>query len=228
MKILAVDTATKTCSVAIVDNSSLVAELTMNHGVTHTVVLMGLIHRILEATRLSLTDIDGFAATIGPGSFTGLRIGISSIKGLSMATGKPVVGISTLDALAHSLKLASQYICSMIDARKGQVYAARYRYINGSLVNETIAQSLKPILAIKNIAEPCIFVGNGSILYKDIIMHHIGDLADFAHPYQNVIHASVVAQLSLSRFLQNDIDDVNLLIPLYIRKSEAEINKSQI
>jgi tRNA threonylcarbamoyladenosine biosynthesis protein TsaB len=227
MKILAVDTATKTCSIAIIDNTALLAELTINHRETHTIFLMGMIRNILEITRLSLNDIKGFAVSIGPGSFTGLRIGLSSIKGLSMATGKPVVGVSTIDALVHPLMSMSKCICAMIDARKGQVYTAYYRYVNGGFVKDSIIRSIKPNQAVKDIVDPCIFVGDGALLYRDIIEHHIGDLADFAHPYQHIIHASVVAHLSISRFLQNDTDDMRQMIPLYVRKSEAEINKAQ-
>jgi len=228
MKILAVDTATKTCSVAIIDDHSLLAELTVNHGQTHAKFLMGVIHSLFESIHLSLRDIDGFAVTVGPGSFTGLRIGLSSIKGLCMATGKPVIGVSTLDVLVYPFAFTSKCICPMIDARKGQVYTARYRYINGDLIEEASARSLKPNHAIDTINEPCIFVGDGAELYKDVIKHHVGNLANFAPSYQNIINASVVAQLSLSRFLNNDTDDVRHLIPLYIRQSEAEINRFQV
>ena len=100
MKILALDTATKTCSVALTDDGSLAAESTIIKNQTHTKHLMRLIHSVLEISGFGLSDMDGFAVTIGPGSFTGLRIGISTIKGLAQALGKPVVGISSLKALA--------------------------------------------------------------------------------------------------------------------------------
>ena len=117
----------------------------------------------------------------------------------------------------------------MLDARKGQVYTARYRYKNGGLVNDFfLAKPLKPLDAIDNINEPCIFIGDGAELYKDIIKHHIGHLAGFAPSDQNIIRASVVAKLSMPRFLALDTDDISHLTPVYLRKSEAEMNANHI
>jgi tRNA threonylcarbamoyladenosine biosynthesis protein TsaB len=222
MKILAVDTATKTCSVAITDNDVILAEITFNHAKTHAACLMNMIQEVLNTAFLSLDDIDGFAITIGPGSFTGLRIGLSSIKGISAATGKPVVGISTLEALAHTIPYTSKCICPMIDARKGQVYCARYRDHNGVLINELPVRSIKPIHAIQNLSEPCVFIGDGALTYKDMIVEQLGNLALFARPYHHLIKASVVAQLSLPRFLKGNTDSVESLVPVYARKSDAE------
>jgi len=225
MKILAVDTATKTCSVAITDNYSLIIELTANHGKTHATVLMGMIQYSLEAAGLSMKEIDGIAVTIGPGSFTGLRIGLSSIKGLSAAVGKPVVGIPTLDALVYPLAFTSKYVCPMIDARKGQVYSAIYKCIDGHCISATSVQSLKPENAIKGISEACIFVGDGSLTYKDMIEGRMGNQAFFAQPSQHIIRASAVAHLSIPRFLNNDTENIKYLVPIYVRKSDAEIQK---
>jgi len=222
MKILAVDTATKTCSVAVTENDSLLAEITVNHAKTHTAFLMKLIHAVLKEVFLSLDDMDGFAITIGPGSFTGLRIGLSSIKGFSAATGKPVVGVSTLEALARIIPYTSNCICPMIDARKGQVYFARYRYHNGVLINESPVCSLHLMHAIENKTERCIFIGDGALTYKKLIMNQLGNLALFAHSHQHVIKASVVAQLSLPKFLNGKTDAVDSLVPAYARKSDVE------
>jgi tRNA threonylcarbamoyladenosine biosynthesis protein TsaB len=222
MKILAVDTATKTCSVAITDSNDILAELTVNHLKTHTAFLMKMIQFVLNAADLLVDHIDGLAVTIGPGSFTGLRIGLSSIKGISAATGKPVVGVSSLETLAHTIPITSKCICPMIDARKGQVYCARFRHQNGLLINELPVRSIKPIHVIESISEPCIFIGDGALAYKDMIADKLGGLAFFARPYQNLIKASVVAQLSLQRFLNGDTDSPESLTPAYARESDAE------
>jgi tRNA threonylcarbamoyladenosine biosynthesis protein TsaB len=224
MKILAVDTATQTSSVAITDNAAILAELTVNHAKTHAAFLMKMIQRILEMAFLTLKEIDGFAITIGPGGFTGLRIGLSSIKGLSAATGKPVIGVSTLETLAHTIPYTSTCICPMIDARKGQVYCARYRYHHGVLINELPVRSIKPLSAIQGLSEPCIFIGNGAMTYKNIIVEQLGNSALFVRPDQNMIRASVAALLSLPRFLKGDTDPVETIVPAYARKSDAETN----
>jgi tRNA threonylcarbamoyladenosine biosynthesis protein TsaB len=224
MKILAVDTATQTSSVAITDNTTILVELTVNHAKTHAAFLMKMIQRILDTVSLTLNDIDGLAITIGPGSFTGLRIGLSSIKGISAATGKPAIGVSTLETLAYTIPCTSTCICPMIDARKGQVYSARYRYHHGVLTNELPARSIKPLSAIQGLSEPCIFIGDGASAYKNMIVEQLGNLALFARSDQNMIRASVAALLSLPRFLKGDTDTVETLVPAYLRKSDAETN----
>jgi tRNA threonylcarbamoyladenosine biosynthesis protein TsaB len=183
---------------------------------------MKLIHIVLQEVFLTLDDMDGLAVTVGPGSFTGLRIGLSSIKGISYATGKPVVGVSTLEALARSIPHTANCICPMLDARKGQVYFARYRYLNGVLINESTARSLHPMQALENIAEPSVFIGDGAMIYKKLIIEQLGNLAYFAHSQHHVIKASVVAQLSLPKFLNGNTDSIDSLVPAYLRKSDAE------
>ncbi len=118
MKILALDTATKSCSVALTENGRLCAELTTLKDQTHSKHVMDLIHSVFEISGVSISDVDGFAVTIGPGSFTGLRIGISTIKGLAHAVGKPIVGISSLKALAWQCTDQNFLICPLLDARK--------------------------------------------------------------------------------------------------------------
>jgi tRNA threonylcarbamoyladenosine biosynthesis protein TsaB len=225
MKILAVDTSTKTCSVATADNDAVLAEITLNHVKTHASLLLKMIQSVLDASCLLLDDIDGFAVTIGPGSFTGLRIGLSSVKGLAAATGKPVVGVSSLEALAHGIPYTSDCICPMIDARKGQVYCARFRSRQGFLISETPVRSVKIIHAIEDLNEPCVFVGDGALVYRNMIVEYLGKVALFAHSYQHMIKASVTAQLSLSRFLKGETDPIESLVPVYARKSDAEVSK---
>jgi tRNA threonylcarbamoyladenosine biosynthesis protein TsaB len=225
IKILAVDTATKTCSVAVANGDEILAELTVTHLRTHTEFLMKMIQSVLDAAFVKFDHVDGLAVTIGPGSFTGLRIGLSSIKGISAATGKPIVGVCSMEALAHTIPLTSKCICPMIDARKGQVYSARYRYQNNVMISELPVRATKPIHVIEGISEPCIFIGDGALAYKEVIVEKLGSLAFFARPYQHMIRASVVAQLSLQRFLYGNTDSPESLIPAYVRKSDAETSK---
>lgn len=222
MKILSLDTASRSCSVAVVDDETVIAELTVNHGRTHTEVLMGMIQRALGMGDLSISDVDGFAATIGPGSFTGLRIGLSSVKGLAVATKKPLVGVSTLEALAYGVSFSQKLICPMLDARRGEVYTAGYRFEGHNIITVFEPRAIAPDLAVENIKEPCILVGDGALKYKDVFVDKIGLLIMFASPAHNFIRASNVASLAMPRFEKKDTDDVDRLVPFYIRKSDAE------
>jgi tRNA threonylcarbamoyladenosine biosynthesis protein TsaB len=223
MRILAVDTATTSCSVAIVNRASLEAEFTLNRKETHSKHLMEMIDTILKISGFDLSAIDGFAVTKGPGSFTGLRIGISTIKGLAAASGKPIVGISSLEALAAQVALSRDLICPLIDARKGEVYFSRYRSMNGLLKKQTDELVTHPESALDDLKESCLFVGNGALLYKRIILEKLGRLASFAPMTHHTIRASAVAHLSMAKFNAQDTDKIEKFSPHYIRKSDAEL-----
>ena len=222
MRLLAVDTATRICSVAVVENNVLLAELTVNHGHTHSTHLMPMVDALLFQCRLSVQDLDGFAITIGPGSFTGLRIGLSTIKGLAFALGKPAAGVSTLDALAYQFPFAGCLICPMIDARKGEVYAAGYRYQEGTLNQVWQAGAVSPEDLASGIKETCLYVGSGAPLYRDRITELAGSRAVFAPSGQNDLRAATVGILGLQRLGQGEPTPLSQLNPWYIRASDAE------
>ena len=224
MKILAVDTATKSCSVAIIEAGSVCAELTTLKEQTHSKHLMELIHKGLGISGYSAADIDGLAVTIGPGSFTGLRIGVSTIKGLAHALDKPVVGISSLDVLAWQCADRAYLICPLLDARKGEVYSATYRYNHDTITPKSPENASAPEAAVQKIKEPCVFIGSGAQLYRKKIRTLLGDLAHFAPQSQNIIRASSVAFLSMERFKTRGTVTATDLVPHYIRKSDAELN----
>jgi len=224
MRVLAVDTATTSCSVAIVDKTSLLSEFTLYREQTHSKHLMDMIKAALRMSGLNFSDLDGFAVTRGPGSFTGLRIGISTIKGLAVALEKPVVGVSSLEALALQVSYSRDLICPILDARKGEVYFSRYRFLNGHLKNQTKERVAPPDKAVDDLSESCLFVGNGALLYKEMILEKMGKFASFAPLIQNTIRASTMAYLSMAKFENNDTDDIEKILPYYIRKSDAELN----
>lgn len=224
MKILAVDTSTTSCSVAVVEKENLLAEATVVRKQTHSKHLMEMIDNVVHFAGLTIAEIDGFAVTKGPGTFTGLRIGISTIKGLAVASGKPVVGISSLEALAKQCAFASYLICPLIDARKKEVYFARYRFSDGVLKMVTGEKVLPPAGAVSDINEPSLFVGNGAKLYRSVIATQMGAQAYFATPWQNTIRASTVAQLSMGRFAERKTDNIAMFLPQYIRKPDAQLN----
>jgi len=226
MRILAVDTSTKSCSVAIIDDQSLLAEQIKVTKQTHAKHVMGMIDDVIELSGLKFNDLEGFAVCRGPGSFTGLRIGISTVKGLAFASGKPLVGVSSLDALAMQSANPSFLITSLLDAKRKEVYCARYRYIKGIFEKKTEEELLPPEKAIGDIHEPCIFIGNGAVIYRNLILDRLAGLAYFEPDFRNTIRASTIAYLSSERFCSGDTDNVAIFAPKYIRKSDAEI-KSQ-
>ena len=224
MQILAVDTATSSCSVAVVDNGVLRAELTVADRRSHARHIMPMIRTVMECSGATLESVDGFAVSGGPGSFTGLRIGIGTVKGLAAALGKPMVGISSLEVLARQAGAGSRRVCPMMDARKGEVYYAVY---NGTgetpkaLCDEKVQP---PENAVEQIHESCIFVGSGAQLYRDVIHRILGRLAGFAPENQNIIRASTLAVLARQRLENQDADAADQFVPTYIRPSDAEIH----
>jgi tRNA threonylcarbamoyladenosine biosynthesis protein TsaB len=224
MKILALDTATDACSVAISDDQDLLAEVIAASRQTHAKRLMGMIETALALARVDLKEIDGLAVTRGPGSFTGLRIGISTAKGLAEALGRPLVGVSCLKTLAFQAGEVTQLICPMIDARRGELYFAAYRRAGGQLV-EVLAESMgPPSAALQTTVPPCLLIGNGAEHYRPFFSQQLGATAGFAWASQNMIRASVVAQLAHARLLKDESDDVENFRPLYLRPSDAQIN----
>jgi tRNA threonylcarbamoyladenosine biosynthesis protein TsaB len=184
---------------------------------------MDLIETVCLAANLSVQDMDGFAVTVGPGSFTGLRIGISTIKGLAFSLSKPVAGVSSLDALAWQCAQSAYLICPLLDARKKEVYACRYRFKNNELKRDISERVISPAEAVSGIREPCIFVGNAAQIYRENISANLGALAHFASQAQHTIRASSIAWLSMPGLHRKQTQDVAMLVPHYIRKADAEI-----
>ena len=223
MRILALDTATKSCSVAVVDDHSIMAESTSVSTQTHAIHLIEMVQRVVDRSGLTLSQIDGFAVGRGPGSFMGLRIGISTVKALVVVFAKPVVGVSDLDVLAMQAAIPSNMICPLMDARKGEVYFSRYHCQNGVL-QRIVPARVSPLgEALATIHTACIFIGEGARIYRQKISETVGRYASFAEPDQHVIRAATVGRLSLDRFKNEDTDDIARLVPEYIRKSDAEL-----
>ena len=134
MYILGIETSTKTGSVAIASEKSVIAQYSLNIEVTHSERLMATVDRVLKDTGIVMSQFDGFAVAVGPGSFTGLRIGLSTVKGLALATGKPVAAVPTLNGLAWNLPYSAYPVPPLLDARKNEVYAALYAFDGHELV----------------------------------------------------------------------------------------------
>ncbi|MBU1172158.1 MAG: tRNA (adenosine(37)-N6)-threonylcarbamoyltransferase complex dimerization subunit type 1 TsaB [Proteobacteria bacterium] len=225
MKILAIDTTSHGCSVAITDDKHLVAELNFQKQETHSRHLMGIVDRILNVSGMDIQDIGGFAVAQGPGSFTGLRIGLSTLKGLAFVTGKPIVGVSSLEALALGVPCLNMPVCALIDARKNEVYMACYTHESGVLVTRRRPCAVGPDNLCDGITTQTVFVGTGLDVFGKIIQRELGDLAILVPSAFRHIRARHVAELSFSRFESEQTDEASMIIPQYIRKSDAEINQ---
>ncbi len=227
MKILGIDTAVATGSVAIMEDDVLVGEMLLTSRRTHARRVMKSVDTLLSVTEYTLSDLDGFAVSIGPGSFTGLRIGISTVKGLAFALGKPIAAVNTLDALANQFPSSNRLICPILNARKGEVYTALYRTDeNGAVIRTGDYTVVSPPDWVCRITEPALFVGDGVEEYGSLIKEKLGTLAHFAPPFLNTIRASVVACLGMERLKNKESDDAKTLVPFYIRPSYAEIKKA--
>lgn len=221
MKILAIDTGGYSCSVALTENDTLKYEYAADHGRTHAVTLPGMIDAVLSASGTPFGDIDGFAVSTGPGSFTGLRIGIATIKGLGLAASKPVAAVSSLEALAYQCPGVETLICPLIDARKKEVYAAFYRWCGGRLNTVDPPTVGTPENILPGIRERCFFVGSGALLYKDIIENRLEKTSSIAPPGVNRVRASTVARLGYRQLQDNRGVSAHSVVPLYVRRPDA-------
>jgi len=227
VKILAVDTSTSLGSIALVDGPVVRAELALNVTATHNRRLLPGIHRLLSDVGWTLEALDGLAIGLGPGSFTGLRIGMSVMKGLAFATGKPLAGVPTLDALAANVALAPWTICPVMDARKGEVYTALYRGGEGhDLERLTPYQVMKPQRLAEFITGKTILLGDGLLRYGDILAAGLRDHLVRAPAHLNAIRGASIAWLAMERLRQALAEDISTCTPLYIRPSEAELART--
>ncbi len=223
LKVLAIETSTMAGSVALVDEGGLISEHLLNIKVTHSERLLPTIDDTLRDAKVRISDIDGFAISIGPGSFTGLRIGASTIKGLAFATGKPVVGIPTLDALAENVLFTDYLVCPIMDARKKEVYTAFYkRDEKNTLRKLTTDLAIRPGDLLKRIKEKVVFLGDAIDVYCALIRGELQDLALFAPINLRLPRASNVARLGLDELRKNHTIDLHTFTPSYVRRSEAE------
>jgi tRNA threonylcarbamoyladenosine biosynthesis protein TsaB len=224
MKILSVDTSTPTCTVGLVDGDRVLAEFVDSSGQTHARHLMGMIDSTVSASGIPVQDIDGFAVVTGPGTFTGLRIGIGTIKGLAFALSKPVVGVTSLTALAAQADRSTKFVCPVMDARRNEVYYSLFVSKKGELQQVGKPRVAPPSELVKNVHESCQFVGNGARLYREMFETALGPLAQFARPSLDPNHAGTLAKLARKQFQENEIQSLHAVAPYYIRRSDAEVH----
>jgi len=221
MIILAIDTASRSCSVAVLDGDEVLAEINDVSGKTHSRHLMSMVDQAIAMSVGRAGKIDGYAVTKGPGSFTGLRIGISAAKGLAAAADKPLVGVSSLQALAWQVFQADAIVIPMLDARRREIYTAHYIREGKGLKLMRAEQAISPEAAVQGIGTPCVLIGDGALTYADGLRAILGDLMQMALPFQHIIRASTVAFLAREQLIEAR-DERLTLVPHYIRKPYVE------
>jgi tRNA threonylcarbamoyladenosine biosynthesis protein TsaB len=225
MKVLAVDTSGKVLSIAVCDENSVIAEYTINYKMTHSEQLLPCIDQILKQTSIDIQSIDLFAVAEGPGSFTGIRIGVSTIKGFAYSLQKPIVSINALEALCYNINPYKMNVCAILDARNNQVFCGIFKpnemkydkVIDYSAV--TITELVK---TIKDMNVITAFVGDGSIIHRDCIKDQLSGLAYFPYNTNSYQRASNIAILALNEYKEGRCSDSISLVPFYLRKSQAE------
>ncbi len=222
MKILGVDTSTPIGSIALIDSDNLVAEHTLDIVQAHSSRLMPAIDSVLKWGNITVDDLDGCAVGIGPGSFTGIRIGVATIKSICFAVDKPIVGVSTLEAIAYNLRGSNSIICPLLDARRSEIYGAifegntKWQRLSEDLCLP-IDDFLERIKADTTSDYSIHFVGDGLETYRDVVRENLGERVHFADTIFNVPRGATVAYLGAQRLQQGDCDNYWSLAPNYVR-----------
>lgn len=224
MLILAFETSAKAVSVALHDGQTLLAESYQNTGLTHSQTLMSMAQDLLKNCQKSVDEVTALAVAAGPGSFTGVRIGVAAAKGLGWGAELPVYGVSTLESMARSLGASDGYVCACMDARRSQVYNALFRVKDGGLerVCEDRAISLEDLkLELKKLDDRIFLVGDGAKLCYNTLSEHVQDLF---LPAEHHLHqrASGVALAAIGAIARGETGDGAALQPNYLRLSQAE------
>ena len=222
MKILGIDTATPIGSIALIDGDTLIAEHTLNIVQAHSSRLMPAIDTVLKWGNLTVDALDGCAVGIGPGSFTGIRIGVATIKSVCYALDKPIVGVSTLEAIAYNLRWTNGVICPLLDARRSEIYGAVFRGgPDWQRLSEDLCLSIDDYLDRLDTYTPpnCAvnFVGDGLLTYGDAVRKRLGERAYFADAIFNVPRGATIAQLGSQRLQDGESDNYWTLVPNYVR-----------
>lgn len=225
MRILAIETSTRVGGAALLDGDHLIAEYTLRVPTTHSEQLMVTVDRLLTESGWKIGELQGVAVSIGPGSFTGLRIGVSTAKGLALALGLAVIGVPTLDALAAALPHAADPVCPILDAKKGEVYTSLFHWEDAGMVRDWEYLALPPQDLCSRLSGPVIFIGDGIAAFGDVLVRALGPRARLAPPSRRLPSAACVGELGHSRLIRGESDDAARLTPLYIRPSEAELRR---
>jgi tRNA threonylcarbamoyladenosine biosynthesis protein TsaB len=222
--VVGIDTSTPQTSVAIGTENEILAKASVA-GAARQESVTPMLQELLRRSDLTLAQVGGIAVGVGPGLFTGLRVGVETAKTLAQVAGLPIVGITSLDALAYAVRYTPRRIAAVIDARRGEVFSAIYRAVPAGVVRERAYAVHAPDRLVAELqASPgeVLAVGNGAMLYRDVL-DEIGSRIEFASSIAAHPEAAALVELAVPRFLREEHDRVYDIVPLYLRKSDAEI-----
>ena len=225
MKILGIDTSTPIGSIALIDGDHLVAEHTLNIVQAHSSRLMPAIDSVLKWGDITVDALDGCAVGIGPGSFTGIRIGVATVKSVCYALDTPIVGVSTLEAIAYNLRSTNGVICPLLDARRSEIYGTifeggpEWQRLSEDLCLsiDAFLDRLGEVTAQRRVPTTFNFVGDGLLTYGNAVRERLGERASFADPIFNVPRGATIAHLGAQRLQHGDNDNYWTLVPNYVR-----------
>lgn len=225
MRIIAIDSATSCGGIAILEDDRILASLVLNVIKTHSERLLKNIDFLIGECGLNIMDMDGVAVSVGPGSFTGIRIGMACAKGLAYSTGKPLVGVSLLEALALRNAEGGILICPVLDARRNEIFGAAYKRDEETRkMTEILPGRAEPLENfLKNINEKSLFCGDGALKFREAIEKTLEEKAVFAPANRNLPSAVEIAMLGMERLSRGERDDINALSPLYLRAHDARL-----
>ena len=234
MKILALDSSGLVASVAVLEDDNCIAEYTINYKKTHSQTLLPMLDEVSQMIELDLNSIDAIAVAAGPGSFTGLRIGSATAKGLGQALGKPLIGIPTVDGLAFNMYGTDKLVCPLMDARRNQTYTGLYEFVRKeenyelSVLKEQCAVALDEIIdCINEMEREVIFLGDGVPVFKAQLEEKIKVPFSFAPASCNRQRAAAVGTLAFSYANQGKMEDAANHMPDYLRLSQAERERKE-
>lgn len=230
MKILGLDSSGIVASVAVVEEDTLIAEYTVNYKKTHSQTLLPMLDAIAKMTELDLNSIDAIAVAAGPGSFTGLRIGSATAKGLGLALKKPLIAIPTVEGLAYNLYDATGLICPIMDARRKQVYTGIYRFTDHQLevVEDQMAVPMENMIEkLNQRGEAVTFLGDGVPVFRELIAEKMTVPYSFAPAHVNKQRAAAIAALGEIYYRQGKTETAMEHVPDYLRVSQAERERAE-
>ena len=223
MNILAIDTSNQVLGIAVLKDDQIVGEIVTNLAKNHSVRLMPAIDRLMKDIDMTPDQLDKIVVAKGPGSYTGVRIGLTTAKSLAWALSIPIVGISSLEVLAYQGRFFDGYVCTFFDARREMVFTSLYKWNKDTLTSiyEETNISMKDWLSkIAEENKKVLFLSPDILLYKEMIVEHLGDLAVFP---EAIFHIAKPSHLALAG-MGKDVDDTHSLVPNYLRLAEAEAN----
>lgn len=223
MNLLLMDTSGPVAGVSIIKNDQVVYEAMAVNQFTHSVSMMPMVEEALNHAGMTLDEMDALAVTVGPGSFTGVRIGVSTVKGMAHGANKPCIAVDALEAMAYSAPCFDGVVCPIQDARAGQVYGAAFRWENGKiqrLMTDTAIRLEDYLTQIKELGQRFWFVGDGLNRYKDSIAQLMGEKAVFAPAAMSYLRPASAAAAALDH--REEAVDYLTLAPLYLRAPQAQ------